>query len=321
MPDQTTQSTSGESSSPDSPPTVRGLVIRAQSGFYTIDTDQGQRVAQLRGRLKRGPATEDLVAIGDWVEISLLDEEKAVIESVEERTREIIRSAPDARGDYRQVIVANPDQIVLVFSLANPAPRLGMLDRYLVIAEEQDVPAWIIANKIDLVTEQEARSLFDPYATIGYPTLYTSAETGVGLGEFKAGLQGKISALTGPSGVGKTSLLNAIQPGLGLDVSHVSRATDKGRHTTVVRQMLPLEGGGYVADTPGLKQLSLWDIEAEELDGYFREIRPLVADCQFRDCSHIEEPGCAVREAVEVGDIDPRRYDSYVRMRLGQVED
>lgn len=301
--------------------TFRGFVIRAQSGFFTVKTDQGERVARLRGRLKRGRATEDLVAIGDWVELSPLDGEEALIESVEERTSEITRSAPDSRGDYQQVLVANPDQLVLVFACANPEPHLGMLDRYLVIAEEQDVPVWIIANKTDLVSDDEARLLFDPYVSIDYPLLYTSAETGQGLAEFKDGLVGKVSALTGPSGVGKTSLLNAIQPGLGLDVSEVSQATTKGRHTTVVRQMLPLEGGGYVADTPGLKALALWDIEPEELDGYFREIRPLVADCQFRNCSHIEERGCAVRAAAEAGQIDLRRYASYIRMRLGQEDE
>jgi ribosome biogenesis GTPase len=126
---------------------------------------------------------------------------------------------------------------------------------------------------------------------------------------------------SGPSGAGKTTLLNAIQPGLGLEVSEVSRATTKGRHTTVVRQMFPLDGGGYVADTPGLKALALWDIEPEELDAYFREIRPLVADCQYRDCAHIEEPGCAVRGAAEAGRIDPRRYESYIRMRLVQADE
>jgi ribosome biogenesis GTPase len=317
MPENESHSQSGDGEKE----TFRGLVIRAQSGFYTVKTDHGERVARLRGRLKRGPATEDLVAIGDWVKLSPLDGEEAVIESVEERTSEITRSAPDSRGDYQQVIVANPDQIVLVFACANPAPHLGMLDRYLVIAEEQDVPAWIVANKIDLVSDDEARQLFDPYAAIGYSLLYTTAETGRGLSVFKEGLVGRVSALTGPSGVGKTSLLNAIQPGLGLDVSEVSQATTKGRHTTVVRQMLPVEGGGFVADTPGLKALALWDIEPEELDGYFREIRPLVADCQFRNCSHIEERGCAVRAAAEAGQIDLRRYESYMRMRLGQEDE
>jgi ribosome biogenesis GTPase / thiamine phosphate phosphatase len=300
---------------------LRGLVVRTQSGFYTIETGHGQFVAQLRGRLKQGQATEDLVAIGDWVNVTRLDHGEAVIESVEPRRSTISRKSPSPKGEYRQVIVANPDQLVLVFACSQPAPRLGMLDRYLVIAEEGGVPVWIIANKTDLVSEEEAQASFDRYAEIGYPLLYTSTVTGRGIGEFERGLQGKLSALSGPSGVGKTSLLNAIQPGLGLQVREVSRSTEKGRHTTVVRELLSLDEGGYVADTPGLKALALWDIEPEELDGYFREIKPLVADCQFRDCTHIEEPGCAVRAAVDGGRINRRRYESYVRMRLGEDED
>jgi ribosome biogenesis GTPase len=299
----------------------RGLVVRTQSGFFTLENSQGRWTAQLRGRLKRGPATEDLVAIGDWVEFTPLDGGEALIEAVEPRRSEMIRSAPDARGEYRQVLVANLDQLILVFACSRPSPRLGMLDRYLVIAEAQEMPVWIIANKTDLVGEERARSLFEPFARIGYPLLYTSATNGLGLDGLKGILSGKISAFSGPSGAGKTTLLNAVQPGLGLEVSEVSHATTKGRHTTVVRQMFPLEGGGYVADTPGLKALGLWDIEAEELDGYFREIKPLVADCQYRDCSHIEEPGCAVRAAAEAGRIEPRRYESYMRMRQGQVEE
>jgi ribosome biogenesis GTPase / thiamine phosphate phosphatase len=271
--------------------------------------------------LKQGQATEDLVAIGDWVKLSVLDHGDAIIESVEPRRRMISRKAPNPKGEYKQVIVANPDQLILVFACAQPAPRLGMLDRYLVIAEEGGVPAWIVANKTDLVRDQEAHSIFDRYAEIGYSLLFASTLTGRGISEFESGLRGKISALTGPSGAGKTSLLNAIQPGLGLDVSEVSRTTEKGRHTTVVRELLPLDDGGYVADTPGMKALALWDIEPEELDGYFREIKPLVADCQFRDCSHIEEPGCAVRAAVDGGRVDRRRYESYVRMRLGEETD
>jgi ribosome biogenesis GTPase len=131
-------------------------------------------------------------------------------------------------------------------------------------------------------------------------------------------LRGKISVMAGPSGVGKSSLLNAIQPGLGLVVREISQKTSKGKHTTVVRQMVPLAGGGYVADTPGLKALALWDIAPEEIDGYFPELRPLVADCQFSDCTHMHEPGCAVRQAVERGEVHPARYQAYIRMRCGE---
>jgi ribosome biogenesis GTPase len=221
---------------------------------------------------------------------------------------------------YRQIIVANPDQAVFMFACADPAPRLGMLDRFLVIAEKQGIPALIVANKVDLVSRAEAQELFGRYLPLGYPVLFTSVRSGEGLAELQGRLQGKLSVLAGPSGVGKSSLLNAFQPGLGLRVREISQATSKGRHTTVVRQLVPLAEGGYLVDTPGLKALALWDIQPHELDGYFPELRSLVERCQFNDCTHTHEPGCAVRLAVEKGQVHPGRYESYVRMRLGQEE-
>jgi ribosome biogenesis GTPase len=207
---------------------------------------------------------------------------------------------------------------VFVFACASPVPRLRMLDRFLVIAEKQGLPAIIIANKIDLVGRDQAESMFGLYRPIGYTVIYTCAKTGQGVGELRARLTGKISALAGPSGVGKSSLLNTIQPGLGLAVREISEAFHKGRHATTVRQLFPLEGGGYVADTPGMRSLELWDTEPEELDGYFPELAPLVAACQFNDCHHMTEPGCAVRAAVQAGQVHPQRYDSYLRLRAGE---
>lgn len=274
----------------------------------------------MRGRLKRGRRQGDIVAVGDWVEISDLGDGRGVIENIRPRQSKISRLAPTARGEYQQIIIANPDQAVFVFACARPEPRLNMLDRFLVIAEKQEVPALIVANKVDLAGIEKAEQAFGHYPQLGYPVLYTSAHSGHGIETFHKRLSGKLSVLIGPSGVGKTSLLNAIQPGLGLLVREVSEATHKGRHTTVVRQLFPLKGGGYVADTPGLKALLLWDIEPEELDGYFPELGELVADCQFNDCTHVHEPGCAVRAAVEAGRVHPQRYASYVRMRLGDDE-
>lgn len=299
---------------------VRGLIVRSQSGFLTVETGAGLLTCQMRGRLKQGRRLGDIAAVGDWVQVTPLPEGKGVIEAVEERQRKIARQAPTPRGEYQQIIIANPDQAVFIFSCAKPEPHLGMLDRLLVIAERQGVPPLIVANKVDLVEMVRAWELFDHYKGLGYGLVYTSAKSGLGVEELRENLNGKISVFMGPSGVGKSSLLNAVQPGLGLEVRAISEATDKGRHTTVVREMFPLKGGGYVADTPGLKALALWDIEAEEIDGYFPELRPLVHLCQFSDCTHTHEPGCAVRAAVEQGKVHPSRYASYVRMRGGETE-
>ena len=295
---------------------IQGLIIKAQSGFFTVETSQGFVVCQLRGKLKQGRAKGDIAAIGDRVRVTLLTDGSGVIEEVEERKRAIIRLDPRPQGDYQQVLLANADQAVFVFACAHPSPRLRMLDRFLVIAEKQKIPVVIIANKIDLVDKPE--EIFGLYETIGYRVLYSSTKTGVGIEELKPILAGKISAFAGPSGAGKSSLLNAMQPGLGLAVNEISRVMDKGRHTTVTRQLFPLEGGGYIADTPGWKSLALWDTEPEELDGYFPELRELVQHCQFSDCTHSHEPGCAVRGALEEGKIHPERYESYLRLRSGQ---
>jgi len=297
---------------------LRGLIIRSQSGFYTVAAEAGLFTCHLRGRLKRGPRLGDVAAVGDWVRIEPVAEGKGMIEEIEPRQRMLVRLAPTPRGEYQQVIIANPDQAVFVFACAQPAPRLGMLDRFLVIAEKQGLPVLIVANKVDLTGINQAQELFDHYLPLGYPLIYASVRENRGIDALQENLRGKISVFAGPSGVGKTSLLNAVQPGLGLAVREVSRRTNKGKHTTVVRQLFALAGGGYVADTPGLKALALWDIAPEELDGYFPELRSLVADCQFNDCTHVAEPGCAVREAVARGEVHPSRYEAYVRMRYGE---
>jgi ribosome biogenesis GTPase len=300
---------------------MRGLIIRAQSGFFSVETDAGPLICQLRGRLKRGPRLGDLVAVGDWVQVSPLPDGQGVIEAVEKRQRMLVRLAPTPHGEYQQIIIANLDQAVLVFSCARPEPHLGMLDRFLVIAEKQGIPVLIVANKTDLLTAVQAQALFERYAALGYPLVYASARRGDGVEELRQRLVGRLSVFAGPSGVGKSSLLNAIQPGLGIAVREVSQVTEKGKHTTVVRQLFSLQGGGYVADTPGLKALALWDMQPEELDGYFPELRGLVSECQFSDCTHLHEPGCAVLAAVADGLVHPERYASYARMRLGQMED
>jgi len=219
---------------------MQGYVVKSQSGFFTVETEQGPFVCQLRGRLKKGRRAGDVVAVGDCVEVTPLDGETGMIVEVKPRRHMFARLAPNPQGEYLQILIANPDQVVLVFACDQPAPRLGMLDRFLVIAEKQGVPAMIVANKVDLVGLEQAQNIFDHYRPLGYGIVYASALSGLGIAELCHRLIQKVSLFTGPSGVGKSSLLNAVQPGLGLQVNRVSHATRKGRHTTVVREMFPL---------------------------------------------------------------------------------
>ena len=312
------------------PLAISGLVIKAQSGFFTVHTENGDVVCKLRGKLKQKKLESDLATVGDRVTISLLEDGTGMIESVGERTRALTRRKPSAKGraarggdtdnQHESIIIANPDQAVFVFACAQPAPHLAMLDRFLVVAEANHIPAIICANKCDLVSPEEAEKLFSVYRTMEYTVIFSSASNGLGVNELREKLKEKISVLTGPSGVGKSSLLNAIQPQLGITVKTVSEATFKGRHTTVHPELIPLEAGGWVADTPGIRALALYDIDNYELDGYFRDVSPYVDRCAFNNCTHTHESGCAVRAAVERGDIQPGRYESYLKIRTEKLE-
>jgi ribosome biogenesis GTPase len=300
-----------------------GLVIKAQSGFFTVQPDDGGEpvITRIRGRLKQDHQRSDIVAVGDRVTFALNEDGTGTIQSVEERRSALSRSRPsphdqrNVQTDREQVLVANPDQVVYVFSVANPAFSPRKLDRFLVVAEMNQLPAVICANKIDLVTPEEARAMFRVYEAIGYPVIYTSVKSGEGIDALREALRGRISVLAGSSGAGKSSLLNAVQTGLGLRVKQVSDATGKGMHTTRHVELIPLEIGGYVADTPGIRGLALFDLEPTEVDAYYREIGPLVEQCAFSDCTHTHEPKCAVLAAVAEGRVSAERYESYLRLR------
>jgi ribosome biogenesis GTPase / thiamine phosphate phosphatase len=297
---------------------LKGRIVRAQSGFFTVETREGLITARLRGRHTQGRQESDAAALGDLVTLSVFPDGTAVVEEIEERTRALSRKAPGRESE--QILVANPDQAVFVMSCADPDPNFRMLDRFLVVAERENIPAVVCANKLDLVVPSSAREEFGLYKTLGYPVVYTSAVTGKGIRQLRKILKNRLSVLAGPSGVGKSTLLNALEPGLGLRTHEVRDKTKKGHHTTVVPELFPLEIGGYVADTPGVKAFALWDIEPEELDAYFPEMRDLVSGCEFSDCTHIHEPGCAVLDALDKGRITPERYDSYCRIRFGDEE-
>jgi ribosome biogenesis GTPase len=300
---------------------LTGTVLRARSGFYTVLTESGTYECQLRGRLKRERQSEDLVVAGDEVTITAdgvsYDGAQAVIEAVAPRRSRFSRRQPGSRGAWKEdLLVANLDQLLVVFACADPAPHVRMLDRFLVVAEHNGVPAIVVANKIDLCGPAAAEETFRAYERIGYPVLYASARTGEGVDDIRARLGGRISLLAGPSGVGKSSLLNAVQPGLHLDTGAVSETIHKGRHTTTVAELLPVDGpmGGHVVDSPGLREIGLWQIPADELAWCYPELRPYLGACRFADCRHGPEPGCAVTSAVAGGDVSPARLDSYQRL-------
>ncbi len=273
----------------------------------------------------RPAATVDPLAVGDVVRFLDGQDGTGRIVEILPRRSQLSRRSPVAMPGahaFEQVLVSNVDQVVPVFAVADPEPHWNMLDRYLVTAESFHVPAVICVTKLDLFDDparQEARvnlyRVLEEYRQIGYPVIAVSSFTGAGLNEIRQALRGKISVFLGKSGVGKTSLLNAIQPGLGLRVSAVNQVTGKGRHTTTYLEMFGLDQGGAIVDTPGEREFGIWNVHSRELALFFPEMQPYVGKCKFGlGCSHSEEPGCAVRKAVTSGRVSPRRYASYQRL-------
>jgi ribosome biogenesis GTPase len=284
---------------------------------WQVRTNSGETLsASLRGRLKQGESEK--LAVGDEVILECGERVDAwTIVEILPRRAKLARRAPGGAVGER-IVAANIDQVVVVFAIAEPEPHVRMLDRFLVIAEANDLPSRVVVNKIELAGD--ARALFAQYETIGYPVHYTSVKRGDGLPALREALRGRVSALSGPSGVGKSSLLNAMFPGLNLRVGEISRSVMKGRHTTVGAELHPLPESGYVVDTPGLREVGVWGLDPRELDRCFPEMRPLLEQCRFTDCTHRVEPACAVREGVESGEISRDRYESYLKLR-GELEE
>ena len=292
------------------------IVLSASGGVYDVQLEDGTVTeASLRGRLKLEQRTGERVVAGDRVTVERQSDDALTIEAVAPRTSELARRAP-GHGRKARVMVANVDRVMIVFAAGEPAPNRRLLDRFLVLAESNRLDSLIVLNKIDQVESDVVDVVLRPYEDAGYRTLRTSVQAAIGIDELREQLCGAQSVVAGPSGVGKSSLLNAVQPGLGLRIGDVSTAVKKGQHTTVSSRLIPLECGGHVADTPGLRELGLWKLEPEELPDCFPEFAEAIGQCRFaRSCSHTHEPGCAVRSAVDAGEIDAERFASYRTLR------
>jgi ribosome biogenesis GTPase len=313
-----------------------GVVLSGTGGVWRVQRDDGTVVeASLRGRVKKanagrrsdGSLRRDTISsaadtlkltIGDRV---LLEQDDAgtatAIAEILPRRSRLARRAPGG-GQGERIVAANVDQVVVVFAAANPEPHPRMLDRFLVIAEANDLASRIVINKVELVGGADvARLRWKDYERAGYTVHYTSVKRREGLEALHDALAGQVSVLTGPSGVGKSSLLNAMFAGLDLRVGEISESVNKGRHTTVGGYLHPLPGadGGYVADTPGLREVGMWALSPTELDQCFPELRPFLTRCRFADCRHSVEPGCVVRDAVARGDVSRARYESFIKLR------
>lgn len=301
----------------------QGLVIRSTGSWYDVRDEEGHIwQARLKGKFKiKGLKTSNPLAVGDRVTMDIENENEntAIITHIEDRENYIARASVH-KTSQAHLLAANLDQAVLIVTLDFPRTSLGFIDRFLVSAESFRIPVVIVFNKQDIFDEEgreQHQPIMDMYAELGYGTLRTSALTGEGMDELRACLKGKVSLVSGHSGVGKSTLVNTIAPDLDLRTSEVSTFANKGVHTTTFAEMFELEPGTFIIDTPGIKELGLIDMEPAEISHYFPEMRELLNECRYHNCLHLNEPACAVRDAVEEGTIAMSRYHSYLGMLQG----
>lgn len=301
---------------------IRGLVIKSTGSWYTVKTDDGQHLeCRIKGKFRtKGIKATNPIAVGDVVEVEMEpDQLTAVIAYLHDRKNYIIRKSVNLSKQV-QILAANLDQAMLVVTLASPPTSLGFIDRFLVTAEAYDIPVLLVFNKLDLFSEgglevlAEYRAIYD---RLSYPAYEVSALEGTNIASLNAALANKITLITGHSGVGKSTLINRLVPTAHQKTGLISEWSDKGKHTTTFAEMIALEGGGYLVDTPGIRELGIVDIGQQELGHFFPEMRELMSHCRFNNCRHINEPGCAVLAALEEGLIEPSRYDSYLSIYHG----
>ncbi|GHO44304.1 ribosome small subunit-dependent GTPase A [Ktedonospora formicarum] len=342
----------------DDPILLTGIVLTGAHGIYDVHTDNGIFRCTLRGKLKKAfarvqtqnvvggrklnvyqmrraererekqhkPAPEaenpiqSRLSAGDYVKFRKLDEHTGLIEEILPRQSELSRldAGSTDKKAIPQTLLANLDQVFIVLAVAQPDPHFAFLDRYLVICEAANLSAIICLNKADLPHDSHVEEAASLYARLGYTVVWTSAYSGQGIEGLKALLKDHTSLFTGPSGVGKSSLVNALEPNMALRTGLISDATGKGRHTTTGSQLYPLSTGGWLADSAGIRALAAWDVSMEDLPRCFVEFRPYLGECVYDDCNHIDEEGCAIIQAVEDEIIDEGRYRSYVRIYTGE---
>lgn len=306
----------------------KGIVIKSTGSWYTVKTSEGEIIdCRIKGNFRiKGIRSTNPIAVGDQVELTVMQEDSnaeglqvGLINNIIERKNYIIRKSPNLSKESH-IIAANIDQAFLIVTISQPLTSTTFIDRFLVSAEAYRIPCRLIFNKIDLYQDeqlQKMESMIAVYEKIGYICLKVSATENTGMDTLKEMIKDKTNVFSGHSGVGKSTIINSLQPGIGLKTGNISEAHHSGKHTTTYSEMISLDFGGYIIDTPGIKGFGLLEMEKEEISHYFPEMFQLLNDCQYYNCTHTHEPGCAVKKAVAEGEIAESRYDTYLGLLDG----